>query len=100
MQSYGLRHHLARIIFWLSVLAGIASLVAIFANIPLLPPAAMFGLTAAAFGLSTLLGGEVIAGPQPKLYTVKGAVVRGEIEVRAGLADFALESGKPDRVAM
>lgn len=99
MQSYGLRHHLARIIFWISILAGIAALVVIFGRVQILPAAVLIGLTGVTFGLSALLGGEVIAGPQPKQYTVKGQVVRGEISVRAGLADFALETGKPDRVA-
>lgn len=99
MQSYGLRQHLARIIFWVSVLVGIAALVVIFGRVQLLPSAVLLGITGAAFGLSMLLGGEIIAGPQPKQYTVKGQVVRGEVVVRAGLADFMLETGKADRVA-
>jgi hypothetical protein len=99
MQAYGLRHHLARIIFWLSILVGIAALVVIFGRVQILPAAVLIGLTGAAFGLSALLGGEIIAGPQPKQYTVKGQVVRGDLSVRAGLTDFTLEMGKPDRVA-
>src|SRR5688572_7868422 len=99
MQSYGLRHHLARIIFWISIVVGIAALVLIFGRVQLLPAPMLIGLTGAAFGLSALLGGEIIAGPQPRQYTVKGQVVRGELSVRAGLADFALETGKADRVA-
>src|SRR5688500_16794380 len=97
--EYGMRHQLARILFWLSILAAVASAVIIAANIQVVPPTALIGITGAVFGLSVVLGGEVIAAGQPKQYVVKGAVVRGEVEVRAGLADLALDSGKPDRVA-
>ena len=99
MQPYGLREQLARIVFWIAILIAIAGLIATLTGAVLIPPPAWIGGALALIGLSVILAGEVIAGGQPRPYTVRGQVVQGEATVRAGLADVSIESGSIDRVA-
>ncbi|MBN1430219.1 MAG: hypothetical protein JXB07_17755 [Anaerolineae bacterium] len=50
-------------------------------------------------GLNTLMGGDLIAGPEPRSFTARGAVVRGRLEARTGLCDLVVGKCGSDRVA-
>ncbi len=52
-----------------------------------------------AFGLNALIGGELIAGPEPRPFTARGAVVRGHLEARTGLCDLSVGVCGNDRIA-
>ncbi len=62
-------------------------------------PGLLVGGGLAALGLNILLGGDLVAGPEPRAFTARGQVVRGHLEVAAGLADLNLEAGESDRIA-
>ncbi len=62
-------------------------------------PALLTGVGLAALGLNILLGGDLVAGPEPRAFTARGQVARGYLEVGAGLADLSLEAGESDRIA-
>mgnify|MGYP001384095178 CR=1 FL=1 len=49
------------------------------------PPAVVLGVGLAALGLNVLLGGDFTAGPRARTYTARGQVVRGRVEIAAGL---------------
>lgn len=59
----------------------------------------VLGVGLAALGLNILLGGDIIAGRAPRTYTARGQVVRGRVEIDAGLADVRLGAASGDRVA-
>lgn len=59
----------------------------------------VLGAGLAALGLNILLGGDIVAGRAPRTYTARGQVVRGRVEIDAGLADVLLDAGSGDRVA-
>lgn len=52
-----------------------------------------------AWGANVLLGGELVVGREPRLFTARGQVVRGEVKIRAGLCDLAIGDCPIDRVA-
>jgi hypothetical protein len=99
MQSFGMRHVVARFLFWIALIAGIAGIGMTFAGAQLVPSAVLIGVPLAVLGLSILLGGEIIAGGAPRTYAVRGQVVRGDLIARTGPADLAVGSGGIDRVA-
>lgn len=99
MQPFGLRHQIARLLFWIALLLGAAGITTAFAGLPILPPAAWIGAALGALGLNLLLGGELIAGGGPRMFAVRGQVVRGELIARAGFSDLSVGMGGIDRVA-
>jgi hypothetical protein len=99
MTREGLRFSLARLLFWLGGLALLGGVASLAAGIRILPPELLIGAALTAFGLNTLLAGELLAGPEPRYFTVRGQVVRGEAIVRAGLADLTVGRCGIDRVA-
>jgi hypothetical protein len=52
-----------------------------------------------AFGLNALIGGELIAGPEPRPFTARGTVVRGFLEAKTGLCDLSVGVCGSDRIA-
>lgn len=50
-------------------------------------------------GLNVLVGGELIAGPEPRPFTARGSVVRGRLEARTGWCDLSVGVCGSDRVA-
>lgn len=65
----------------------------------IVPPGVVLGAGLVALGLNVLLGGDFVAGPEPRTYSARGQVVRGRVEINAGLADVSLRAGPGDRVA-
>lgn len=51
------------------------------------------------FGVNTLMGGELVAGPEPRPFTARGTVVRGHLEARTGWCDMAVGVCGSDRIA-
>lgn len=99
MQPLGLRYQIARLLFWIALLLGAAGIATAFAGLPILSPAAWIGAALGALGLSLLLAGELIAGAGPRMFAVRGQVVRGELFARTGLSDLTVGMGGIDRVA-
>ena len=99
MQATGMRQGVARFLFWIALILGIAGIGMTFAGMRMVPPAVLIGAPLAALGLSILLGGEIIAGGAPRTYAVRGQVVRGDLVARTGPADLMVSSGGIDRVA-
>ena len=90
---------IARLLSWLGLIL-IATGLVLLVLVPMRSPASlMIGSGVAALGLGMLLGGELILGPSPRLFTARGQVVRGDLTVRAGLCDLTLGEGPHDRVA-
>ncbi len=87
-------------ILWWAALALIAAGLALAFMPPgPIPPGVVFGAGLIALGLNMLLGGDVIAGPEPRAFTARGQVVRGRLEVAAGLSDLSVDDGGSDRIA-
>jgi hypothetical protein len=99
MMREGPRFSLARLLFWLGLGALLMGAGTLAAGIRILPPELLVGAGLMAFGLNALLAGELLAGPEPRFFTVRGQVVRGEAIVRAGLADLTVGRCGIDRVA-
>lgn len=99
MRTLGLRRSLAQLLVWVTLLILIAGLGTTLAGLRLIPPGLWIGGTLAGLGLSTLLVGELVAGPLPKPFTARGQVVRGELIVRAGPADLTVSVCGADRIA-
>ncbi len=99
MESSGLRRTLAQLFTWVGIFLGIAALATWLSSLRVLPPGFWAGGALAALGLGTLLGGDVIAGPEPRPFTARGQVVRGELVARAGPNDLSVGSCGTDRVA-
>ncbi len=97
--SAGPRRGVARLLWWMAVLAAAAGAGTTLAGMRLAPPELWAGAVLALLGLNVLLMGELVAGPEPRSFTVRGQVVRGELAVRAGLADLTVDSCPNDRIA-
>lgn len=95
----GMRRTVAQIVWWISVLALVGGLATTFAGMRVVSVGLWAGVGVAGLGLNALLGGELIAGPLARPFTVRGQVVRGEAVIRAGLCDVAVGSCSNDRIA-
>lgn len=87
-------------LFWVGLVLTLLGV--IMAAVPaarFVPPAIVLGAGLALLGVNVLLGGDFIAGPRVPTYTAHGQVVRGRVEIAAGLADVALRGAPGDRVA-
>jgi hypothetical protein len=84
--------------FWIGLILCIAGIAMPFAGLRNTGNFVL-GTGLATIGLNMLLGGELITGPLPRSFTVRGPVVRGHVMVKAGLSDLLLESGSGDRIA-
>lgn len=98
MQRRKLSRRLAQILWWIGlamVVVGTSLAILRFR----LPGYLLLGGGLAALGLNALIGGELIAGPEPRPFTVRGPVVRGHLEARTGLCDLTVGLCSTDRIA-
>jgi len=72
-------------LFWGGVLLSAAG--AVLFALPAPPAPVVLGAGLAALGLSLLLAGDVVAGPAPRSYSARGQVVRGRVDIAAGLSN-------------
>jgi hypothetical protein len=98
MQEITLLRRAAQVLWW-SGLALLAAGLALLLLRVRFPIGILFGLGSIAVGANALLGGEIITGPEPRSFTARGPVVRGQVEVKAGLSSFTLGTCGSDRIA-
>jgi hypothetical protein len=98
MQETAFTRRLAQITWWVG-LVSLATGLAMPALRVRFPVGIPVGVGVAALGVHILLAGEITTGPVPRSFTVRGPVVRGQVEVRAGLCNFALGACPTDRIA-
>jgi len=91
------RRHIEMALFWGGVLLTAAG-AALFA-LPAAPAPVVLGAGLAALGLSLLLAGDIVAGPAPRSYSARGQVVRGRVDIAAGLSNVVIRGGLTDRAA-
>jgi hypothetical protein len=60
---------------------------------------ALIGVGLAALGVNMILGGELVAGPEPRGFSARGDVARGYLDVAAGLCDLLVRTGPSNRIA-
>ncbi len=99
MFTYRLRRALSQILLFGSLIILAAGAATTFTGIRIIAPGLWVGAGIAGLGLSALLAGELIASSEPRPFTARGQVVRGELDVRAGPCDLTVGACGTDRVA-
>jgi hypothetical protein len=98
MRRNKLSRQIAQALWWVGLLmmiGGIALAVLRFT----FPGYVLIGGSFVTLGLNALVGGELIAGPEPRPFTARGAVVRGHLVARTGLCDLSVAVCGTDRIA-
>ncbi len=98
MQMTDVRRHVVRVLWWLGLALIAASVGLLITRLPV-PAAALAGSGAAFLGVNALLAGDISTGARPRSYAARGQVVRGTLQVHAGLSDLSVDTCPPDRVA-
>ncbi len=98
MPPSGIRRRVAQVLWWVSLLILASGLALPPLGIPA-PLGLLIGTGMVTLGLSALLAGEIVAGPEPRSYTVRGQVVRGRLDGRVGMCDLEVSACPNDRVA-
>lgn len=98
MRKNKLGRQIAQALWWVGLvmlIVGIALAVLRFG----FPGYVLIGGSFVTFGLNALMGGDLIAGPEPRPFTARGAVVRGRLVARTGLCDLSVGICGSDRIA-
>jgi hypothetical protein len=93
-----LARQMAQALWWIGLImlvAGISLIVLRFRFYGVM----LVGGSFAIFGFNALIGGEIVAGPEPRSFSARGAVARGRLEARTGLCDLAIGTCGSDRIA-
>jgi hypothetical protein len=98
MERSGVNTRIAQGLWWVGLLAMVAGVGLLAARISLIGGLAL-GVGMVVLGLNTLLAGDLITGPGGRPFSVRGPVVRGNLEARSGLSDLSVGMCSPDRIA-
>ncbi|NDJ52839.1 MAG: hypothetical protein GYB68_07130 [Chloroflexi bacterium] len=90
---------IAQGLWWLGLLLIVGGAALVVAQVPGIPGLAVLGGGLAALAVNALLAGDIIIGPAPKPFSIRGSVVRGDVLVKAGLSDISMRSRGPGRIA-
>ncbi len=100
MKANPLRRRLSQGLWWIGLALIAAGLLGLFASVHMpVPIPVLIGAGVTALGLNILLSGDLVVGSEPRVFTARGQVVRGELLARAALSDLVVSSGPNDRVA-
>ncbi|MCC6904920.1 MAG: hypothetical protein IT326_03690 [Anaerolineae bacterium] len=95
-----LARKLAQVLWWIALACFAGALIALLIRTGPVVSTWLAGIGLVLLGVNILLGGEVIAGPMPRLFIARGQVVRGVLEAHCGPADLNLGDCPGDRVAV
>lgn len=93
-----LLRRIVQITWWVGLSALVIGLVSLVGPFNL-SSALFMGAGAALLGINVLVAGELSTGLEMRAFTIRGPVVRGRVDIRAGLNSVLLGSGGSDRVA-
>lgn len=100
MEINPLYRRIGQILWWIALLLILAGIVLAVAPLSLgVPPVVLLSIGLGLLGINVLLGGELIAGRGPRVFSARGQAVRGYLTVNAGLADLTINDGPSDRIA-
>jgi len=98
MERSGVNTRIAQGLWWVGLLSAVAGIVLLIARISLIGGLAL-GVGMVVLGLNTLLAGDLSTGPGGRPFSVRGPVVRGNLEARSGLSDLSVGVCPSDRIA-
>ena len=90
--------NVAQALWWIGIAAVIAGIGLLVARISLAGNVTL-GAGMVLLGLNTLIAGDLAGGTSTRPFAVRGPVVRGDLQASTGLADLAVGTCNPDRIA-
>lgn len=88
----------AQFLGWLGVLALLGGAITFALRLQIVPGVLVAG-GLIAIGINSVIGRELVMGAEPRSFTVRGPVVRGEVDARAGMNNLTLGACPNDRIA-